>query len=84
MMNVSAAGGTERQAGRTARGTAIRAAGSRPPASGRAGPLGPLGPIDGGKDHHHDHCQRGEQNVLQHGVAQEGDAVFSSFSYSAS
>ena len=34
-----------------------------------------LGPDDGGQDHHDDHRQRGEEGVLQHGVAEEGDAA---------
>ena len=73
MMKVSAAGGAERQQGEEPEerplGPRVR------PAQRRVGRAGrPLRPEDGGQHHHDDHRQGREEGVLEHGVAQEGDA----------
>ena len=74
MMNVSAAGGAERQQGEQPEERPL-GPGVRPAriGIGRAGRA--LGADQRGQGHHHDHRQGREKHVLQHGVAQEGNAV---------
>ena len=74
MMKVSAAGGlSESRANSQRNGHSGR--GFAPPSVGSGGPVGPFGPEDGGDRDHDDHRQGREERVLEHRLAQEGDAA---------
>ena len=83
MMNVSAPGGlSDRRANNHQNGQS--GFGFAPSSAGSGKAPGPFGPAIAASDDDHDDGQRREERILQHRLAEEGDAVlFSSFSYSS-